>query len=371
MKECFVITTYCNTHSRVDELKRCINNLKKYNIDILVHAHYPLDLEVQKMATYYLYDSTNPVIRDGSKSIIRWKWYMTANKLLTIPNPDYSYAVMNQWVSSLKFLKDKNYDRVHVVNYDTFFNDFVFKKHQEFLNDNDVVFEYTNLKPRDYNANEKSDKNLIFVVFFSINKSFIDIFTNELTLEKYLKSKDTMLETYLMEVIEKIENQQEKLLPIGLDKTYKIKKFDDTQFKLYLGDAALRTDIRKEDHDVYTTISEANGFDLVKKTYKDEFENDVHWCWVFGGQNSEFGKFEIFICEITKQIEELIINIDGDITKVNNITDKYYSLITKYTMSDINRIIDDNKLIITINGEQVNQNVINVMKYQGIQPKFE
>ena len=47
MKECFVITTYCNTLSRVEELKKCINNLKHFNIDILVHAHYPLDLEIQ------------------------------------------------------------------------------------------------------------------------------------------------------------------------------------------------------------------------------------------------------------------------------------------------------------------------------------
>jgi hypothetical protein len=327
MKECFVITTYCNTPYRVEELKKCINNLRQFDIDILVHAHYPLDLEIQKMVKYYLYDSTNPVIRDGSKSIIRWKWYVTANKLLTIPNPDYSYAVMNQWNESLKFLNDKKYDRVHVINYDTFINDFVFRKHQEFLNDHDVVFEYTNYKPRDYNANEKSDKNLIFIVFFSIKNTFIDKFTSELTLEKYLNSKDTMLETYIMEILDKIENKQinNSFLPIGFD-SFKIKKFDDSQFKLYLGDAVQKTNIKKEDHDVYTTISEANGFDLIRKTYKDEFGNDIHWCWIFGGYSSEFNKFEILICEITKQIDEIIIDIDGDITKINNITDKFYSL---------------------------------------------
>jgi hypothetical protein len=41
MKECFVITTYCNTPYRVEELKKCINNLRQFDIDILVHAHYP------------------------------------------------------------------------------------------------------------------------------------------------------------------------------------------------------------------------------------------------------------------------------------------------------------------------------------------
>ena len=40
-------------------------------------------------------------------------------------------------------MKNKNYDKIHVINYDTFINDFVFRKHQNFLDDNDVVFEYT------------------------------------------------------------------------------------------------------------------------------------------------------------------------------------------------------------------------------------
>ena len=278
---------------------------------------------------------------------------------------------MNQWASSLKFLKDKNYDRIHVINYDTFINDFVFRKHEEFLNDYDVVFEYTNLHPKDCNANDISGKNLIFVVFFSIKKTFINAFTNELTLEKYLQSKDTMLETYLMEVIDKFE-KIENSFSVGLD-SYKIKKFDDTQFNLYLGDAVLPDSIKfkKEEHDVYTTISEANGFDLVKKTYKDNNGNDIDWYFMFGGNNSEYNKFEILIFEITKSINELVININGDIIRTNNITDKYYSLITRYSIAEIINIIDNDKLSIFINGEKVNSNIINVMKYQGIQPKFE
>lgn len=371
-KECFVITTYCNTPKKIIELINCINNLKQFNIDILLHAHYPLDLDIQKMVTYYIYDSTNPVIKDGSKSIIRWKWYKTANKLLTIINPDYSYAVMNQWVESMNFLKNKNYDYIHVVNYDTFINDFIFRKHQDFLNDYDIVFEYTGLKPKDHNANEISNKNLICIVYFSIKKSIIDRFVSELTLEKYLQSKDTMLETYIMEVIDIIEAHNEKVyLPIGID-TYKIKKFDDSQFKLYLGDAVNEklNNRPREEYDVYTTISEANGFDLIKKTYKDSNNIDKDWYFLFGG-NNENNKFEIIIFEITKPIDELIININGDITKINNITDKYYSLVTKYSMIEIIKIIDDNKLNIFINGEKSEKQVIEAMKYQGIQQKFE
>ena len=66
-----------------------------------------------------------------------------------------------------------------------------------------------------------------------------------------------------------------------------------------------------------------------------------------------------------------MINIDGNITKVNNYTHQYYSLITGYNMNEIIDIINNNRLSIIINGEEVKQEVIDVMKYQGIQPKFE
>jgi len=372
MKECFVITSYCNTQDRVEELIKCINNLKNFNIDILIHAHYPLDLQVQKLATFYIYDSTNPIIRDGSKSIIRWKWYKTANKLLTIPNPDYSYAVMNQWVESLKFLKAKNYEKIHIINYDTFISDFVFRKHQNFLDEYDAVFEYTNMKPRDFSANQVSDENLIFIVFFSIKKSFVDVFTNELTLEKYLASRDTMLETYIMEVIKKIEERgNQKNISIGLN-SYKIKKFDDSQFKLHLGDAVTKNSIeKKEDNDVYTTISEANGFDLIKKKYKDEFGNEHDWFFIFGGSNHEHNRFEILFFEITKPINKIVISIKDETITAFNITEKYHSILTNFTINEITRIIDNKQLSISINDEPVQDNIINVMKFQNIQPKFD
>jgi hypothetical protein len=360
MKECFIITTYCNTPYRVSELKKCISNLNRFNIDILIHAHYPLDLEIQQSVKYYIYDSTNPVIRDGSKTIIRWKWYKTANKLLTITNPDYSYAVMNQWNSSLIFLKEKKYDYIHVINYDTFITDYVLKKHQDYLQNNDAVFEYSDLNKRDFDANEYDDK-MIFVVFFSIKNTFIETLTNELTLEKYLQSKDTMLETYLMEVLYKIENKYKHEKYYGVD-NFKIKKLGTSEIKIHLGDSIqYSTDTKKEDFDVYTTVSEANGFDLI----------NIGYCFVFGGINEEHNKFEIFIFEINKPIDNIVININGNITNAYNIKNKEYSLLTDYSMNDIIKLIDEDKVSIIINNKVIDREIIVAMKYQGIKMKYE
>lgn len=370
MKECFVITSYCNTYDRVEELKKCINNLKMFNIDILIHAHYPLDLEIQKSVTYYIYDSTNPVIVNGEKIIIRWKWDVDSNRLLIVPNTDYSYAVMSQWKSSLIFLKNKKYDIIHVINYDAFINSFILDKHREFLNDHDAVFEYTNLKPKDYNANEYSDNNLIYIVFFSVKKTFIDIFINELTIEKYMSSIDTMLETYIMEVIDKIESINKNYnYNIGLN-AIKIKKLDDSQFKLHLGDNDV-TGLKKEDCDVYTTYSESNRFDMIKKTYRDENNIEMDWYYVFGGHNQDNNKFEILIFYITKKINEIIINIADEIIIARDITDRYYSYISNYTMNDIHNIIDNDKLSILIDGYKIEKNIIEYMKNQSIKYKYE
>lgn len=339
---CFVITTYCNTTKKVKELKKCIHNLKQFNIDILIHAHFPLNLDIQKSVKYYIYDSTNPIIIDGSKQIIRWKWYVTAFKMLNIPKHDYSYCVMNQWISSIKFLKELGYRQIHIINYDTFIKDSVFKKHIEYIKENDVVFEYfSTLRPRDSNGDLKQQE-LIYLAFLSIKDTFFQTLIDNLTLEKYMASIDTMLETYIMELVN--------------NSTLKIKKnYSSLQLSKF----------HDGDFDIYTTIENFDDFDFLKKT-----ENNIDLYYVFGGLNTEFHTFEIIIFEITNPIEEIVIDINGDITKVNNITEKYYSLITKYTMKEIIEIIDNNKLNIIIDGDIVSQDKIEKMKIQTISPRY-
>jgi len=340
---CFVITTYCNTPKKVEELKKCIHNLKQFNIDILIHAHFPLNLDIQKSVKYYIYDSTNPIITDGTKQILRWKWYVTAFKMLTIPKYDYSYCVMSQWNSSIKFLKGLGYQQIHIINYDTFINASVFKKHQEYLKENNGVFEYySTINPRD-NTGNLVNEELIYLAFLSIQKDFFDILTDNLTLKKYMASIDTMLETYIMELVN--------------NSTFKIKKsYSSLQVSKF----------HEGDFDIYTTIENFDDFDFLKKV-----ENNLDLYYVFGGRNTEFEVFEIIIFEITKPLKEIIIDINGDVVKVNNITEKYYSLITEYTMQEIINIIDNSKLNIIIDGDVVSKDIIEKMKFQIIAPRYE
>jgi beta-1,4-mannosyl-glycoprotein beta-1,4-N-acetylglucosaminyltransferase len=117
-KHCFLITSYCDTSQKVDILKECIKNLKSIsNNDICVHAHYPLSEEIQKSGNYYVYDSSNPILKYPEKYITWWRTF--ANITMHIYKDDYGYTVLQQWKRGFQFLKNL-YDNIIIINYDAF-----------------------------------------------------------------------------------------------------------------------------------------------------------------------------------------------------------------------------------------------------------
>jgi len=121
MREIFLITTYCDTEEKVKVLKDTLNDLDKYGLDICVHAHYPLPVDIQQRIDYYIYDSTNPIIPFGVRSIIVWR--KINNYQMNVLKKDYGYTVVSQWKQSILFLEKMKYDKVHVLNYDTVITD--------------------------------------------------------------------------------------------------------------------------------------------------------------------------------------------------------------------------------------------------------
>jgi hypothetical protein len=116
MKNCFLITSYCDTTQKIEILNECIDNLKFIsNNDICLHAHYPLDYNIQKQLNYYLYDSSNPVLKYPEKYITWWRTF--GNLTLNIYKEDYGYAVLQQWKRGFDFLKNL-YDNIIILNYD-------------------------------------------------------------------------------------------------------------------------------------------------------------------------------------------------------------------------------------------------------------
>jgi hypothetical protein len=167
MKECFVITTYCNTQEKIIALNRTIDNIKQYGLDIMLHAHYPLSDDIQKKVNHYYYSSNNPILHDRYNLF----WHFVDNYRLEIKISDYYYTVLKAWSESINILSN-NYDKIHIINYDTHIEPALFNLSR--INDKSLFLQNSDLS-----------KNYIITTYFCLNKKSFNFFRENITQQKY------------------------------------------------------------------------------------------------------------------------------------------------------------------------------------------
>lgn len=121
----FVIGSYINTKEKEDTVIKLINNLKKFNIPILLCGHYPIDINIQKLVDFYIYDSNNDVVttKDFNK-------YNILDKIHFIETDDWrtefhltfihDYAIWMNMKRSFNFVKLLGKKYIHYVEYDCY-----------------------------------------------------------------------------------------------------------------------------------------------------------------------------------------------------------------------------------------------------------
>ncbi len=67
-----IILSHCDTPPKVKVLKETIASLRSIDIDILLTSHIPVDLDIQDMVDYYIFDKSNPVIDLKDKAFKGW-----------------------------------------------------------------------------------------------------------------------------------------------------------------------------------------------------------------------------------------------------------------------------------------------------------
>lgn len=251
MKECFAITTYCNTEEKIQVLNRTINDIKQYGFPIFIHAHYPLPEYIQKSVYSYFFSSDNPILKNRFNKF----WYMVDKYKLEITVYDYYYTTLKGWSESIKICSD--YDRIHIINYDT------------------------NLPPELFNLSRKYDKsiflqnrdlssNYISPTYFCLNKKSFEYFRENITLEKYV-SFNKMNGSFLPLIEEFVPT-----FTYGVDGFYQVPytEFDQDVLLLYDVASETRFDWNKtlQLNDAKIFIGELNGyvsilfFDVQRKT---------------------------------------------------------------------------------------------------------
>lgn len=114
MKEIALIGSYCNTKTKLDILENQIDSLKLLNLDILVFGRYPLPLHIQKKCDYFIFDKSNPILKDRAL----YNYLFTHGKKINFVFQDYGYAALEQITKSLGFVKSLNYDIAYWLVYD-------------------------------------------------------------------------------------------------------------------------------------------------------------------------------------------------------------------------------------------------------------
>jgi len=117
-KELIVIGTYPDTKIREDLTVKCIESAKKLGRSIMLVSHYPVELHVQKMVDYYVYDAHNPLTHHSYYN----RFTRTADdysvEMRIEGDSNQSLTVLTNLINAGKAAKGFGYTKMFYVTFD-------------------------------------------------------------------------------------------------------------------------------------------------------------------------------------------------------------------------------------------------------------
>jgi len=132
MKSCIIVNYWADDIEKTDVVIKCLNQLKKTNIDLIYTSKYPITNEINKLVKYSLFTSENELITlddllgNDDVTIVNSMSYNTGEKTFyTCPLNYYnvSYSVHTQLINNLQYLKDLGYTHFHYLVGDNIISD--------------------------------------------------------------------------------------------------------------------------------------------------------------------------------------------------------------------------------------------------------
>ena len=124
-EEVVVLGTYPNLKSRVQLTKDTIESLKVLGRKIILISHYPVDMDIQRMVDYYIYDAYNPLCHHSYYT----KFYRYTNEyhadvnINGLKHSNQSLTVLVNLFTATKFAKLLGYQRFFYTTYDVILNE--------------------------------------------------------------------------------------------------------------------------------------------------------------------------------------------------------------------------------------------------------
>lgn len=124
-EEVIVIGTYPNLKSRVQLTKDTIESMRVLGRKIILISHYPVDVEIQRMVDYYIFDAYNPLTHHSYYT----RFYRHTNEyhvdvnINGLKHSNQSLTVLVNLFTATKFAKDLGYKRFFYTTYDVILNE--------------------------------------------------------------------------------------------------------------------------------------------------------------------------------------------------------------------------------------------------------
>jgi glycosyltransferase involved in cell wall biosynthesis len=117
-KELIAIGTYPDTKAREDLTIACIQSARKLGRSIMLVSHYPVELHVQKMVDYYVYDAHNPLTHHSYYN----RFTRTADdysvEMRIEGDSNQSLTVLTNLINAGKAAKGFGYTKMFYVTFD-------------------------------------------------------------------------------------------------------------------------------------------------------------------------------------------------------------------------------------------------------------
>ena len=116
--EIIVIGTYPNTETRTQLTLACIESAKKLGRPIMLVSHYPVELHVQKMVDYYVYDANNPLTHHSYYNRFYREDAEAKVEMKITGNSNQSLTVLTNLINASKVARGLGYTKMFYVTFD-------------------------------------------------------------------------------------------------------------------------------------------------------------------------------------------------------------------------------------------------------------
>jgi glycosyltransferase involved in cell wall biosynthesis len=119
-EECVILGTYPNIKDRIQWTKDTINSLKPLGRKIILVSHYPVDVDIQNMVDYYIYDVHNPLTHHSyyTRFYNDRPDYFAEININGLKNSNQSLTVLTNIFNAAKVAKELGFKRFFYTTYD-------------------------------------------------------------------------------------------------------------------------------------------------------------------------------------------------------------------------------------------------------------